>query len=109
MPYIPRAEQERANWRTLPEAVAHVMRIDRCSGEDARRQINDALGDGALTLRWEDAPPPPSGDGRIFLPLDRPPKGLPHWRKKPASRDGARRLKRGWFGGDRHRVLLITD
>jgi hypothetical protein len=46
------AEQERANWRTLPESLAHVVRVDKCSPEDARSQISKALENGDLRLRW---------------------------------------------------------
>jgi hypothetical protein len=74
LPYISRAERDRANWRTLPEVVAHVVRVDGCQSETARSQIGAALASGDLwPLCWEDWRPSPSGPtGGAAIPFDVP-------------------------------------
>jgi hypothetical protein len=74
LPYLSPAARERANWLTLPEAVAYVMRVERCQLEEARRQIREAIANGDLgPLRWEDASASPSGPpGGATMPLDEP-------------------------------------
>ena len=73
MPYVSRAERERADWRTLPEVVAHIVRVDPCQPEDAPRQLGNALAHGVLwPLRWEDTLGLPSGPNPATMPLDLP-------------------------------------
>lgn len=76
MPYISPAEREQAIWRTLPEAVTHVVRVAGCQPEDARRQISNALANSDLgPLRWEDARPfPKFSTGGLDMPRDEPPQ-----------------------------------
>jgi hypothetical protein len=74
LPYMSPAARERANWRTLPEAVAHIVRVDRCQPDGAQRQIGEALGSGDLSpLRWEDEQPTPRVGGAM-MPDDAPPR-----------------------------------
>jgi hypothetical protein len=76
LPYISPAEREQANWRTLPEAVAHVARVSSCQPEDARSRISNALANGGLwPLCWADEQPLPSGStGGFMVPNDFPPR-----------------------------------
>ena len=63
-----RAQRERAKWRALVEAAAHLCAADRCDQDDARRQLRKALADGALwPLSWEDARPKPSAGGSTAM------------------------------------------
>lgn len=102
MPYISRAERERANWISLPELITDVARIDQCGPDDARRQISSALADGAFgPLKWEDGRPSPSL-GSATAPIDMPPTRLPHsaeinWQA------GTVRDDWGWIGFGRPR------
>jgi hypothetical protein len=80
MPYKTKAERERENWMTLPDAVAHIQSSDQCDDEGVvHRQLHAALADGALRpLRWEQEPddrPPPFGYTPIMSPTDTPPIG----------------------------------
>ena len=82
MPFQPHAEGERTQWRTLPEAVAHVRATDSCDQDNARTQLRKALGDGALgPLRWEDDLRPTPVAGGATVPLDVPPGRDPYWRE----------------------------
>jgi hypothetical protein len=75
LPYRSPAEREQANWLTLPEAQEYVVRVDKCSPEDAQHQISRALGNGALKLRWEDERPMRRfSAGGLTTPLDQPPR-----------------------------------
>jgi hypothetical protein len=57
MPYISKAQQERARWINLIELVSLVQAEIGCGVEDARKQIQDALADSAIwPLHWEPAP-----------------------------------------------------
>ena len=51
MPYKTKAEQEREQWMTLPEVVAHICVADGCDERAARRQLKAALADGARYLQ----------------------------------------------------------
>jgi hypothetical protein len=54
MPYLSRAERERAEFRTPAEAIVHICIADGCSQDDARDQFAKALLDAALWARWGD-------------------------------------------------------
>ena len=41
--------------------VKHIQEADRCSVEEAQRQIREALSDGALLVEWEARRPVPAG------------------------------------------------
>jgi hypothetical protein len=80
MPYKTKAERERENWMTLPDAVAHIQSSDQCDDVGAvQRQLHAALADGALKpLKWEREPddrPPPFGYTPVMSPADTPPIG----------------------------------
>jgi hypothetical protein len=78
MPYVSKAERQRADWRTLVEAVDHVRSRDKCDEVTARQQLAAALADGALEpLRWED------GEATLYvggatMPTDTPPESIPN-------------------------------
>jgi hypothetical protein len=76
MPYVSAAEREQANWRTLIDAVAHVTGLEKCSRDEARRQISSALADGNLwPLQWKDGRTPRFGSpGGLTMALDIPPQ-----------------------------------
>lgn len=77
MPYVSKAERQRADWRTLAEAVAHIRLRDKCDEAAARQQLRDALADGALgALRWEDGQATPCVGGAT-MPTDTPPGSIP--------------------------------
>ena len=78
MPYVSKAEQERARWMTLAEAVAHVQQCDECDADAALSQLRTALGDGQIVTRWEDQRPPRAIQGMIVNP-DWPGQGREYW------------------------------
>jgi hypothetical protein len=82
MPYYKsRAERERANWRTLPEAVDHVCTTDGCLPEEGYQQIRAALADGQLgPLLWANRQPSPRRVGGAAVESDDPPSPHRHWR-----------------------------
>jgi hypothetical protein len=108
MPYQSRAERERAQWRTLPEAMAHVCAADGCDPDDARRQLLRALTNGDLQpALWEDARPMGRAGGAA-MPLDMPPGRDPHWKTVDIDWQ-AGTVQDDWGeAGPRHRVLLIS-
>ena len=81
MPYTTKAERERENWMTLPEAVVHIRAAEQCDERAARQQLIKALADGVRVLgplRWDTAKgdrPPPFGYSPITIPTDTPPIG----------------------------------
>jgi hypothetical protein len=111
LPYISPAEREQANWRTLPEAVADVVRVDGCQPENARGQIGNALASGDLwPLRWEDWRPSPSGPtGGATISSDVPPR---KWSKAEIAEidwEGGTAVDRSEFSpaeGRRRRLLI---
>jgi hypothetical protein len=112
MPYLSRAERERAQWFTLPEAVAHICESDGCDREAARQQLQHALSDGALgVLRWEDARAGPAGHraGGATIPLDIPPGRNPdYWRNENINWEAGTVLDHSEYAHPpRHRRLLI--
>jgi hypothetical protein len=70
------AERERADRATLAEVVDHVVRVESCDADEARRQISKTLANGNLwPLRWEDEQPLPKGStGGLVMPVDFPPR-----------------------------------
>jgi hypothetical protein len=49
MTYVRRRVRQRQKWITLSEAVDHVVKVERCNGDDAWWQLRDAVEDGAVT------------------------------------------------------------
>jgi hypothetical protein len=81
MPYISDAAREREHWRTLPEIVVHICRVDGSSQDAAQQQIRDALADGKLRpLRWEDRRPTPHYIDGLSHASDDPPGRDVGWR-----------------------------
>jgi hypothetical protein len=110
MPYLSRAERDSAEWRKLPDAVAHVCSVDRCDQNAARQQMRKALADGALgLLRWEDRRPPPRNVGGASIEFDDPPSRGPHWLDTEIDWDRGTVLEFGLIRPEmaRRRVLLI--
>ncbi|HWZ69543.1 MAG TPA: hypothetical protein VNW89_17085 [Stellaceae bacterium] len=58
MEYIGETGRERAQWMSLGEVEAFV--IGTFQTADARQQIRAALGDGMLSLRWDNSPGGPA-------------------------------------------------
>ena len=54
MPYISKAEREATSRMTWSEILAHVRDAEKCEEPEARRQIGNAIQDGALPARWAD-------------------------------------------------------
>jgi len=73
-PYISDAERERRQWMTLTELTADVTKRHR--GRPADQQIRNALDDGRLIIKWEDAT---ADQRRRRLPTDPPPVASPDW------------------------------
>ncbi|MGH7119552.1 MAG: hypothetical protein ACREFP_11285 [Acetobacteraceae bacterium] len=80
MPYVSKADRERAQWMTLREAVEHVRAIEKCSAKEALRQIASAVNDHAVGAVYEDSEGRPlpqtpmiSGSRRAPRPLYRRP------------------------------------
>src|SRR5438067_6235440 len=102
MPYISRAEWERAEYITLSEAVAHISECGGCDASSAQRQLHSALKERSLRgLRWQD---------RQLLTrfsTDDPPMTGPDWAE--AEIDWAAGTVRDHWNdtGSCHRVLLI--
>jgi hypothetical protein len=112
MPYKTKAESERENWMTLPEAVTHILSADKCDDlSAARRQLRAALADGALKpLRWKresDDRSPPFGSTSVITPSETPPLGRDWLNAKIRWRMG--RVRDDWdeFKNGKWRVLLI--
>jgi hypothetical protein len=66
MPYVSKAERERAEhrkrWMTLTEAIAYVRLREQCSVSIARQQLVDALADLEIPVEWADVEPPTGAD-----------------------------------------------
>jgi hypothetical protein len=69
LPYISKAERERARWMTLAETLAHIAESDGCDRRSALKQLCGALGDNQIIAIWED-----SSDSR-----DRPTRDATFW------------------------------
>jgi hypothetical protein len=52
MPYVSRAEQERALWMTLREALEHIQMREGCNLRAAWDQLQKAIGDQEVKVRW---------------------------------------------------------
>jgi hypothetical protein len=48
MAYIPRAVLERQKWMTLPEAISHIVEVEKCTQNYAWEQLRAALADEAI-------------------------------------------------------------
>jgi hypothetical protein len=78
MPYKTRAEQQRENWMTLPEVVAHVQSVEDES--EARDEVLKALMDDAFhpppnLIRWKDEVRIEGSPPEEIGPPDYPPRG----------------------------------
>jgi hypothetical protein len=60
LPYVSKAERERAQWMTLVEVVNHVQLSQRCDQAAALSQLRMALADQEVPVRWK-ADPRPQG------------------------------------------------
>jgi len=89
LPYISKADRERARWMTLAEAVRHVEIHDLVTSEQALKQIRDALSDGVVMPLWADMRPPVWGStGPMRPPDDLPPRRGAFWKAAKLDRDG---------------------
>lgn len=114
MPYQTKADCERENWMTLPEAVTHIISAaDGCDEPAARRQLIAALADGLRVLgplKWERERgdrPPPFGTTSIVTPTDTPPLGHAWLGAKIRWKTGRVRDDWGEYKNGKWRVLLI--
>jgi hypothetical protein len=64
---------------TWSEILAHVRDAEKCDEREARRQIGNAIQDGALPARWADEPSHWGIPPGIFVPDDRPPTDVNYW------------------------------
>ncbi len=55
MPYVRKAERERALWMTLREAATYIQEAERCDSVEALRQLKMAIADQQIAVRWADA------------------------------------------------------
>lgn len=55
MPYTSKMAQERAQWMTLVEALAHIRSSEKCSSLSAQVQLKRAIGDGDVPVKWADS------------------------------------------------------
>jgi hypothetical protein len=113
MPYRSKAERERENWMTLPEAVVHISLADNCGDETvARRQLVMALADGELwPLKWEKERggrvAPSFGYTAVPAPTDTPPRGRDWLQAKIRWKTGKVRDDWSEHQDGKWRVLLI--
>jgi hypothetical protein len=54
MGYTSNSEREAKSRITWSEILAHVQDAEKCNEPEARRQIGNAIQDGALPVRWAD-------------------------------------------------------
>jgi hypothetical protein len=54
MPYVSKAEQERARWMTLREALTHIKTVEECNLRAAWDQLRETIGDQEAKVRWAD-------------------------------------------------------
>jgi len=112
VPYISKADRQRADWMSLVEAIAHIHVAEGCTATVAQQQLIAALSDGAIgPLRWEPAPgdvnPPRIYGSSMTIPDGAPPAGS-SW--ATATIDWATGRVRDEFGEYNHgkqRVLLM--
>src|SRR5262249_1685690 len=55
MPYISKKAQQRAQWMTLREALAHIEKAEQGSLKAAWMQLGEAFSDGEVDIRWSSA------------------------------------------------------
>ena len=76
MPYISKAARERARWITVREALSIIETADSCETKEAWRQLRDAIADGAVAAKWDDASIHGSGQlGRLHFKFAKLNKG----------------------------------
>jgi len=88
-PYISESERKAASRMTWSTVVTHVRETDRCSEQEARRQIGNAIADSKLFPRWTDKPigsPIPGTKisrapitSTLIFPYDTPPRDADYW------------------------------
>src|SRR5262249_60744590 len=119
MPYKTKAELERKNWKTIPEAVVDICAADHCDPKAAREQLRKALtDDGLWPLRWQlekgDRTPPWGESIPVAVSDDPPPRGggwgraKIRWQKGRGGEDwgGYKKRKKGGFLI--HRLSLVS-
>src|SRR5262249_33170618 len=112
MPYKTKAELERKNWKTIPEAVVDICTADHCDPKAAREQLRKALtDDGLWLLRWQlekgDRTPPWGESIPVAVPDDLPPRGEVWESAKIRWQTGRVRDDWGDYNKGKWRVLLI--
>ena len=87
MPYVSKAELERARWTKILETLAYICWTDGCSLNSAHQQLCSAGADGMILTKWEDEHPV----GRLVAGPrfrdDVPPKDRAFWQKIPLSKN----------------------
>jgi hypothetical protein len=53
MTYIPKNVRERQRWLTLPEAISHIMEVEKCTQNSAWERLRTALADKAVRTIYE--------------------------------------------------------
>jgi hypothetical protein len=111
MPYKSKADRERENWMTLPEAVNHICKIENISESNAREQLLAALVDGELwPLKWQRKRgdrAPPFGHSAVPSPTDTPPRGSACLAAKIRWKTGRVRDDWGEHKQEKLRLLLV--
>jgi hypothetical protein len=113
MPYRTKAELDRENWKTVPEAVEDICGADGCEVKAARDQLRKALSGGGLwPLRWQfekrdRTPQRKSRDSAFAVPDDLPPSGQEWSEAKIRWTQGRVRDDWGDYNKGKWRVLLI--
>jgi len=79
VPYISKAEREATSRMTWSEILAHVRDVEKCADREARRQIGNAVQDGALPAQWADERSGWGASGPIYVPGDKPPRDVNYW------------------------------
>jgi hypothetical protein len=82
MPYVSRAERERAQWWTLREALEHIQEIEDCTMRVAWDHLRTAIGDQEVPVRWGDVSLDLStiNEGQYIYDDDVPPKEKWFWK-----------------------------
>jgi hypothetical protein len=52
MPYVPKADRNRAQWMSLCETLAFIRTADNCNRKEARKQLGEAVADHEVEARW---------------------------------------------------------
>jgi hypothetical protein len=114
MPYRTKAELDRENWKTIPDAVADICAADHCEARAARDQLRKALADddSLWPLRWQlekrdRTPEKKQRDIPFSVPDDLPPHGRVWSEAKIRWQTGRVRDDWGDYNKGKWRVLLI--